>query len=345
MSISTAYVTDTRFAPHTLMGHSENASRLTAIHETLDTHAVSARMRCVTPRPATDEQILAVHTQDYLKLLAWTATQKGIMLGSDTYVLPPSYEIARLSAGASIRGVDAVLNKEADNVLVVARPPGHHAVADMGMGFCLLANVAIAVRHAQHAFGLKRILIVDYDVHHGNGTQDIFYDDPNVMFISTHQFPWYPGTGRTDDTGAGQGVGTTVNIPLQAGVGDLGFMQLYEQVVWAAARRFAPELIIVSAGFDAHWAENPGLGQLQLTLSGYNHLTHELIKMANELCGGKIVVILEGGYNLIALSHGVLNIAKALLGDPDFVDPLGTAPKNEPDITPLLEKLKQIHRL
>ncbi len=341
--MTTAYITDIRFAPHTLAGHNENASRLTAIHETLDMHGITARMQSLHPQAVTNEQILAVHTPDYLKLLAWTATQKGIMLGSDTYVLPPSFEIAKLSAGSAVRGVEAVLNQEADNALVAARPPGHHAIADMGMGFCLLANVAIAVRHAQNAFGLKKILIVDYDVHHGNGTQDIFYQDPDVLFISTHQYPWYPGTGAASDIGAGDGAGATVNIPLQAGVGDNGFAQIFDQVVWPAARRFEPELIVVSVGFDAHW-DDP-LGQIQLTLPGYVHLSQELVKMAGELCQGKIVFVLEGGYNLVSLSHGVLNVAKALLGDSDFIDPLGNAPKSEPDITTLLEKLKRIHSL
>jgi acetoin utilization deacetylase AcuC-like enzyme len=341
--MTTAYITDPRFAAHTLTGHSEYAGRLTAIQEALDRHGVTERMVRLAATEATEAQLRAVHTADYLQLLAWTETQKGLMLGPDTYVLPQSFGVARLASGAAIRGVEAVLNGEADNALVCERPPGHHATAQMGMGFCLLGNVAIAARHAQNAHGLKRILIVDYDVHHGNGTQDVFYADPSVLFVSTHQYPWYPGTGAVDEIGTGEGVGATVNIPLQAGVGDDGYALIYEQVVWAVARRFQPELILVSAGFDAHWADP--LGQINLSLKGYDYLTRQLILMAEALCDGRIVFVLEGGYNLNSLSHGVLNVAYALLGDSQLVDPLGPAKGKEPAVGPLIAQIKQLHHL
>jgi acetoin utilization deacetylase AcuC-like enzyme len=297
----------------------------------------------LVPEPATQEQLLAVHTADYLEVLAWTQTQKGLMLGPDTYVLPQSFDIAKLAVGAAIKGVDAVMSGEADNALVCARPPGHHATPQSGMGFCLLGNAAIAARHAQNAYGVKRVLIVDYDVHHGNGTQDIFYTDPSVMFMSTHQYPWYPGTGAVDETGAGAGVGTKVNIPLEAGVGDEGYGQAYEQIVWPVARRFEPELVLVSAGFDAHWADP--LCRMKLSLKGYDHLTRELIQMAGAFCGGKIVFVLEGGYNLTSLSNGVLNVAHALCGNSDLADPFGPAKGAEPGIAPLLARIKQLHGL
>ncbi|MCC7452252.1 MAG: histone deacetylase [Anaerolineae bacterium] len=341
--MTTAYVTDTRFSGHTLQGHVEHAGRLAAIHELLDSYNLPARMTRLTPLSASDEQILAVHTERYLELLTWTATQRGLQLDSDTYVLPQSFEIAKLASGAAIRGVDAVLNKEADNALVVARPPGHHATPQKGMGFCLLNNIAMAARHAQNAHSLKRVLIVDYDVHHGNGTQDAFYSDPSVLFISTHQYPWYPGTGAATDTGAGEGAGATVNIPLPAGVGNLGYAQAFEQIVWHAARRFSPELILVSAGFDAHWADP--LCQMRLDLQGYAQLTRQLIELAKTLCDGKIVFVMEGGYNLTSLSHGWLNVAYALLGDSQVADPLGAAKGSEPDISALINRLRQIHRL
>jgi acetoin utilization deacetylase AcuC-like enzyme len=341
--MTTAYITDPRFAAHTLTGHSEYAGRLTAIQEALDRHGVTERMVRLAATEATEAQLRAVHTADYLQLLAWTETQKGLMLGPDTYVLPQSFGVARLASGAAIRGVEAVLNGEVDNALVCERPPGHHATAQMGMGFCLLGNVAIAARHAQNAHGLKRILIVDYDVHHGNGTQDVFYADPSVLFVSTHQYPWYPGTGAVDEIGTGEGVGATVNIPLQAGVGDDGYALIYEQVVWAVARRFQPELILVSAGFDAHWADP--LGQINLSLKGYDYLTRQLILMAEALCDGRIVFVLEGGYNLNSLSHGVLNVAYALLGDSQLVDPLGPAKGKEPAVGPLIAQIKQLHHL
>jgi acetoin utilization deacetylase AcuC-like enzyme len=341
--MTTAYITDTRYAAHTLDGHAEFAGRLIAIHELLDKHRMPDRMLKLTPEPATQEQLLTVHTADYLEVLAWTQTQKGLMLGPDTYVLPQSFDIAKLAAGAAIKGVDAVMTGQAANALACARPPGHHATPQSGMGFCLLGNVAIAARHAQNAYGVERVLIVDYDVHHGNGTQDIFYTDPSVMFISTHQYPWYPGTGAVDEIGEGEGLGATVNIPLQAGVGDEGYGQAYEQILWPIARRFDPELILVSAGFDAHWADP--LCHMKLSLKGYNHLTRELMLMAQTFCGGKIVFVLEGGYNLNSLSHGVLNVAHALLGDSDLVDPLGPAKGSELGIAPLLAEIKQMHGL
>ena len=215
---------------------------------------------------------------------------------------------------------------------------------DHGMGFCLLGNVGIAVRYAQKQYGLERILIVDYDVHHGNGTEAMFYDDPSVLFISTHQYPLYPGTGALTDTGSGKGQGFTINIPLPGGSGDANYRQVFEQIVWQAAERFQPQLILVSAGFDAHWADP--LAGMYLSLTGYAYLANEVLRMAERFCGGKIVFVMEGGYNLNALSGGMSDIARLLLGDAP-IDPLGPAPHHhrEPDISALLEALKKLHRL
>src|SRR5258706_975334 len=341
--MTTAYITDTRFAAHTLTGHAEFAGRLTAVHEVMNEHRLQSRMRELTPVATSDQQLRAVHNDDYLQLLAWTETQKGLQLGPDTYVLPVSFGVAKLASGAAICAVDAVLNGEVNNALVCARPPGHHATQNMGMGFCLLSNIAIAARHACNAHGLSRVMIVDYDVHHGNGTQDVFYADPGVMFLSTHQYPWYPGTGAVEETGEGAGVGTTVNVPVPAGAGDEGYAQIFEQIVWPVAKRFQPELLMVSAGFDAHWADP--LGNIQLSLPGYGHLTRELIKIADELCGGKIIFVLEGGYNLTSLSHGVLNVGDALLGESQVLDPLGFPQDKEVDLNKLINQVKRIHKL
>src|SRR5258708_1664860 len=246
--MTTAYITDSRFDAHTLAGHVEVAARLVAIRDVMAAQHLPDRMLAVTPVEATHDQLCAVHTGEYLDLLTWTETQRGLMLGPDTYVLPQSFRVARLSAGAAISGVDAVLKGNADNALVCARPPGHHATPSMGMGFCLLSNVALAVRHAQHAHGIKRAMIGDYAVHHGNGTQDTFYADPDVMFLSTHQYPWYPGTGALNETGTGAGTGATVNIPLPAGTSDKGYAQGFERIVLSVAMRLQPERIIVPSG-------------------------------------------------------------------------------------------------
>ncbi len=267
-----------------------------------------------------------------------------ILISPDTYFGPSSFEIARLSAGGVIQAIDAVLSGRANNALAAVRPPGHHALQATAMGFCLLGNVAIAVRHAQAVHGLDRILIVDYDVHHGNGTQDMLYEDPHSLFLSTHQFPFYPGTGDLYETGTGDGAGFTVNIPLNAGHGDNSYRAVYKEIVWPVAERFKPQLVIVSAGFDAHWKDP--LAEMRLSLHGYDHLSRELIAIAERFCDGKIVFVTEGGYNLEALAHGVRNIALALLADDEISDPLGPAPDTlEISARPLIEEVRRIHRL
>jgi acetoin utilization deacetylase AcuC-like enzyme len=266
------------------------------------------------------------------------------MLDPDTYLLPVSYQVACLSAGGALAAVDAVLGKQADNALAVIRPPGHHATPNRAMGFCLFNNVALAARHAQAVYDeVERVLIVDYDVHHGNGTQDAFYEDGSVLYISTHQYPYYPGTGALQDIGSGPGRGATINMPLRAGTGNEGFKLLYERVLWPAARRFRPDLILVSAGFDAHWADP--LAMLQLDLRGYAHLTRELVGMAGELCEGRVVFALEGGYALDVLSHGVLNVAYALLGRDTVLDPVGEVDMPGHPTDDLVAALLDLHEL
>ncbi len=344
--MTTAYITHPLYADHDYPGHPENAGRIRAVWRELESSGLTARMLNISPKEVTDAQILTVHSERYLDRFGWVALQEvPVFFDPDTYALPETPQIARLAAGGIVAAVDAVMTGTAHNAMACVRPPGHHALIGSPMGFCLLGNVPIAVRHAQNAYGLKRVLIVDYDVHHGNGTQDMFYNDGSVLFISSHQFPFYPGTGAAEEIGAGPGRGYTMNLTLPAGVGDKGFTQLYEDVIWPAARRFQPELIIVSAGFDAHWRDP--LGGLTLTNTGYAHLTRELIRMAEELCGGKIVFAMEGGYDQEALAAGWRNIAHALLGDKTVFDPIGQRknPHDEPDIRPLIEYLSQLHTI
>ncbi len=343
--MTTIYTTHPRYVEHDLPTHSEHAGRIRAVWQRLDEAGLVSRMQAVEAQPVSEDLILTVHTPEYLELLRRVSMQDRLFrLDADTYAGPDSLEIAKLSAGGVVDALDAVLKGTADNGLAAVRPPGHHAMPDHGMGFCLLGNIAIAARYAQQQYGIERVLIVDYDVHHGNGTEAMFYDDPSVLFISTHQYPLYPGTGAATDVGTGKGTGYTINAPLPPGTGDVGYSRVFSEIVWKAAERFQPELILVSAGFDAHWADP--LALMSVTLTGYAHMTSELIKMAEKLCGGKIVFVMEGGYDLDALGYGISNVARQLLGDAPN-DPLG-APENlrpEPDITPLLALLKRLHKL
>ena len=330
---------------HTLKGHPEHAGRLQAVWGQLEAAGLVARMRAIEPEPASIASLEAVHTPAYVRFLQEVAAQADRVVGldADTYFCPTSFEIARLAAGGMVSAVDAVLRREVDNALVVARPPGHHAMPDHAMGFCLLGNAAIGAQHARQAHRLDRVLIVDYDVHHGNGTEAMFYNDAAVMFISTHQYPFYPGTGALDDIGQGPGRGATINIPLPGGHGDASYLALYQDIMWPLVRRFKPQFIVVSAGFDAHWGDP--LASMELSLTCYAQLTRELIAMAAEVCDGRIVFLMEGGYDLDVLGQGVVNIAHALLGDTTIRDTLGAAPKARTDIGPLIDQIRAVHRL
>jgi len=343
--MTTVYATHSRYTEHDLPGHPENADRIRAVWHGLHESGLDARMRPLEVQALDTDAVLAVHTADYLDMLRRISdTTRTIHLDPDTYAGPDALTIARLSAGGVVAATDAVLSGAADNGLAATRPPGHHAMPDHAMGFCLLGNVAIATRYAQRRYGIDRILIVDYDVHHGNGTEAMFYDDPSVLYISTHQYPFYPGTGAASDTGTGRGQGYTINIPLSAGSGDSNYAMVFDQIVWPAAERFDPQLILVSVGFDAYWADP--LAAMRLTLDGYSRLAEQVIGMARRCCAGKIVFALEGGYDMDALRYGAANVARLLLGEPP-VDPPGIrpSPRPEPDIEALIARLKQLHAL
>ncbi len=344
--MSTALLTHARFTEHDFPPHPEHAGRIKAVWQLLDGIALDQQLLRIEPTPATDEQILAAHSQAHLDRLIDISRQDRVTrIDADTYALPVSLEIARLAAGAATGAVDLIADRRVDQALAIVRPPGHHATKHLQMGFCLLNNIAIAARHAQTRHGFRKTLIIDYDVHHGNGTQDIFYADPSVMFISIHQSPLYPGSGALAETGAGAGKGYTLNLPLSGGHGDASYARLFAEVVLPAAERFAPDLLLVSAGFDAHWADP--LAGMRLSLAGYDRLARECLRAAKELCGGRIAFVMEGGYDLKVLAHGWLNIARMLLGSDNIGDPYGAAPgdRGREDVSAIIESARRLHKL
>jgi acetoin utilization deacetylase AcuC-like enzyme len=291
------------------------------------------------------EQLRRVHRPALIERIRQISAAGGGFLGVDTYLTPTSYEAATLAAGSCCAAVDEVMTGVAGNGLVVARPPGHHAESGHTSGFCLFNNVAMAARQAQAEHGAGRVAIVDFDVHHGNGTQEIFYEDDTVLFISTHLYGpyFYPGTGAMGEVGHGRGRGYTLNVPLPARVGDTGYEQLFDQVIGPKVAAFKPDLLLVSAGFDAHWADP--LASAGLSLTGYAAMCRRLLQMADDLCQGRILFILEGGYLLDALAYGVLNLVHSLRGRDRVLDPLGPLPQVETGVTNILLQLRQLHLL
>ena len=338
---NTGYVYDPVFLKHTQAGHPENARRLEAILQELKKSGLLVSLQQIPARAATDEEMTSVHSLSRIERIRDISHAGGGWLDPDTYTTPATYDAAITAAGSLTELTLGVLDGKLRNGFALVRPPGHHATRNRAMGFCIFNNVAIAAKAAQIQRSLERVAIVDFDVHHGNGTQDIFEDDPDVLYISTHQSPYYPGTGRLEEIGRGAGEGGVLNIPLSSGTGDKAFTAIYEDVLIPVLRRFQPQLILVSAGYDCHW--NDPLASLGLSLNGLAWISKTLVDLAEELCEGKIVFALEGGYNLEALSLGVANSIRALLARRDFVDPFGPSFRGEPDVTELLARVKQIH--
>ncbi|HJT21336.1 MAG TPA: histone deacetylase [Nitrospira sp.] len=285
-------------------GHPESPERLRAIMRQLEASGTAARLVKIEPRKAEDEWITRIHSKGYVATLQQHAPANGrVSLDPDTSMSPGSLNAAYLAAGGALAAVDAIMAGQVEHVFCAVRPPGHHAEAGRAMGFCLFNNVAIAARYIQHKWGLKRVLIVDWDVHHGNGTQHSFEDDPTVLFFSTHQFPHYPGTGRVAERGRGAGEGFTINVPMESGQGDEEYREVFRKALVPAADRFQPDFVIVSAGFDAH-RDDP-LAGMGLTEEGYRDLTGIVVDIARRHAGGRFLSCLEGGYNLRALAASV----------------------------------------
>lgn len=333
------------YLEHDTGEHVENPRRLTAVMSHLEETGTLQRLTVLQPRPASAEELEAIHTPEYISGVRSKAERGGGWLDAETPVSAGSYDAAVHAAGGFMAGVDAVMRGDVDSAFALVRPPGHHAVADRGMGFCLFNNVAIAARFALNRFNLSRVLIVDFDVHHGNGTQEAFYADPRVLYFSTHEYPFYPGTGPMEETGTGEGEGTTLNIPLAAGWGDEEFLRAFDDVLVPVAHRFRPELILVSAGFDAHWVDQ--LAMMRATVQGFARMTMILKSLADELCRGRLVFTLEGGYSLRVIASSVKAMFDVLLGNTEVDDPLG-----EPKMTRKpegfgehIERIKRLHGL
>jgi acetoin utilization deacetylase AcuC-like enzyme len=343
--LKVGFVYDPVYLKHDTGQHPENPNRLLAIMRYLERTGPWQQLTSLKPRAATVEELSLVHKKRYISEVRELAEKGGGQLDADTVVSVDSYKVAVFAAGGVIKAADAVIDGGMDSVFALVRPPGHHATSGRGMGFCLFNNVAVAAEYALHKYNLGRIAILDFDVHHGNGTQDAFYNNPAVLYISMHQSPHYPGTGGIDEKGEGAAAGTTLNIPLPAACGDRQYEEVFQQVIAPVVRRFKPQLILVSAGYDGHWTD--GLAGMQLSISGVTLIIEIIKQMAEELCDRRTVLSLEGGYNLTTLSASVRATFESLLGNIDVEDKLGQMPfeVKAPDITALLKRLKEIHNL
>ena len=304
-----------------------------------------AATEAIPARPATLDELTTVHQAGYVSRVEAYCRQGGGQWDSDTMMSTGSYKAALYAAGGSIAAVEAVMNKAVPCAYALVRPPGHHATYNNALGFCIFNNIAIAANYALNTYKMERVLIIDFDVHHGNGTQEAFTHNPYVLYVSMHQYPLFPGTGFLTEMEQGSGAGTAINVPLPAGCGDNEYKLVFDEIVIPTARRFKPEIILVSAGYDAHWADE--LANMRLTLDGYYNMTRSIQQLADELCGGKTVFYLEGGYNLKVLCCAVNATFNIWLGENYFDDPFGLPPDNfKPQgLNEIIAEVKKRHGL
>ena len=308
----TGYIYDPFYLKHLTEPHPENPGRLTAINGKLKSSPAHKHLTLLEPRKATEDEISLNHDRDYVREVSRRCKDGDSYLdGGDTVVCRDSYDAALLSAGAGLTAVDQVIDGKCDNVFCAVRPPGHHAENSQAMGFCLFNNAAITARYAQTHKGLDRVFIFDWDVHHGNGTQHSFYSDASIYYSSIHQYPFYPGTGAGDETGTGDGLGSTLNFPMPAGSQDADYIAVIENKLVPKIIAFNPDLIILSAGFDAH--QDDPLANMEISTACFGAMTRLIMSAAEDVCQGRLVSMLEGGYNHDALGDSVVSHLANLL--------------------------------
>lgn len=331
---------------HDTGDHPESARRLEAIMDRLRSLSYLPHLSYLEAPAASLDLVERVHSPDLVRQVLREAEGGGGWLDPDTAVSPGSVDAALHAVGGTVEAAVAVATGRLDNAFAAVRPPGHHATRDRGMGFCLFNNAAIAVRHLLDRKLAERIAIVDFDVHHGNGTQDIFYDDPSVLYFSIHQMPLFPGTGRYTEIGRGPGKGYTANVPISPGAGDDAYLYVQESVLAPLLRRYRPDLLLVSAGYDPHWRDP--LAAMRVTVPGFRRMAERLQDLGGELCGGRVVYTLEGGYDLAALGCAVEATVRVLCGAPGEVeDPHGPPPSplGREAVEPVVAAVRALHRL
>ncbi len=333
-------VKDKRYMNHKPpMHHPESPSRLEVIYGLIDGWSeLLDNSMLIEPEYADIELVETVHDRSYIERIKEACKGSYSMLDPDTYTSSESFGIALLAVGGAKNAIDAIMRREVGPSFAFIRPPGHHAERSKAMGFCLFNNIAIAAKYIISEYNLSPILIVDWDLHHGNGTQHAFYSSNKVLYFSTHQFPYYPGTGDYDEIGEGEGVGYTVNVPMPGGQGDAEYLEVYEKILKPIAKELKPKFVLVSAGFDPHM-DDP-LGSMRLSGKGFGKLTSSLIDVANESADGRILFLLEGGYSPSGLKDGVSNVLKAMMGQ--NVGKIDKEPSSS--INLIIEKVKDVQK-
>lgn len=342
MSTSTGVVCHDLYKQHLAnLPHVESPERLQVIYDMLDAADMAGKFVSISPRPATHKELAWVHSDAHTKRVAGTDGVAHVSLDPDTQTTPLSYQAAKLAVGGLFSLVDKIFDGTVKNGFALIRPPGHHAEMDRAMGFCLFNNVALGARYAMNTYGARKILIVDWDLHHGNATQHTFYTDPDVLYFSTHQYPYYPGTGSLREVGHGDGIGLTVNVPLWPGHGDSDFFKIFKQILYPIASVFKPELIFVSAGFDTY-AGDP-LGGMNVTPQGYAAMTRVIMDLAKAYASERVAITLEGGYHLTGLKESVKAVLKELAGD-SVLTPDSLEAFEKEAAPPIVDEVIQVQR-